>query len=257
MKYSISKKKWLVGVVRLLPLMGYPKFSGLNKVVKTALSDIHKLEVAGFQGALIDNDAHPHVIRSSPEMVASFAIIMKELISKSKIPLGVQFLLDDPEAALAIAKVSGAVFIRTDFFVDKVKTNYGVMIPRAKQIVQLRKLIHAQKVKIFADVQVKYSQLLESKTLEKSVSQAIIAKADGIIITGSKSGVAPVFSNLVKAKLVAKDVPIIIGSGLNSNNLHELMKVANGAFVGTAIRNHSRIDFKKANFLYSLFKEFV
>ena len=235
-----------MGVVRLLPLLGYKNFPGIKKIIKVALSDIEKLEKAGFGGALVDNHTHPHVIKATSGMIASFSTVMIELVKKTKIPLGVQFLIDDPEASLAIAKVSGASFIRTDFFVDKVKTEYGIMLPRAKEIVNYKKGIFAKNVLILADVQVKHAKMLEKKSIAKSVKQAFSAGADAVIVTGAWTGVAPEISKIIKAKKVAGIKPVIIGSGLNLQNAKELLKECNGALVGTAVRYGSRIDFKKA-----------
>jgi len=248
--------KPLIGVVRLLPLMGYEDFPGINKIMEVALSDIKKLEKAGFDGALVDNHTHPHVIKATTEMTASFSVVMTELVKKSKIPLGVQFLIDDPEASLAIAKSSGAMFIRTDFFVDKVKTEYGIIKPKADEIVAYRKKILAKDILILADVQVKHAEMLDkNKTITSSVKQALTAGADGIIVTGSWTGIAPELSKLSEGKKAAKNMPVLIGSGLTINNSKTMLQIANGALVGTAIRNKSRISYKKAKKLTTKVKK--
>ena len=251
------RKKPIIGVVRLLPLLGYQDFPGINEIVMVGLNDIKNLEKAGFDGALVDNHTHSHVIKATTEMTASFAVVMNELIKKSRIPLGVQFLIDDPEASLAIAKSSRAKFIRTDFFVDRVKTEYGIMEPMAKKIIAYRKKIFAQDILILADVQVKYAEMLDKdKTMAISVKQAFAAGADGVIVTGPWTGVAPELNKLNDAKKAAKNMPVIIGSGLTVENSKTLLQVADGALVGTAIRDESRIDYKKAKKLATQVKKF-
>ena len=245
-KLIFDTKKPIIGVVRLLPLPGYPDFPGTNKIVETAMADIKNLEMAGFHGALVDNHAHPHVVKGTEEMVAGFVEVMEKLTEKMNIPLGVQFLIDDPEAAITIAKASGAKFIRTDFFVDRVKTEYGIMEPRAREIVAFRKKLGAERVLIWADVQVKHAQMLERKPITVSVAQALRAGADGVIVTGAWTGVAPEMDKLTKAKRAAGQAKVLIGSGLTKENSGQLLGVADGALVGTAIRNGSRIDLVKA-----------
>jgi len=250
------RKKPIIGVVRLLPLLGYKDYPGIEKITEAALSDIQKLEKASFDAALVDNHTHPHVVKSTLEMTASFAVIMHQLVEKSKIPIGVQFLIDDPAASLSIAKVSGASFIRTDFFVDKVKTEYGVMKPEAKQIVSYREKIFAENILILADVQVKHAEMLDKKkSISTSVNQAFSAGADAVIVTGSWTGIAPELEKLTKAKKVAGKNPVLIGSGLNIENSKELLKISDGALVGTAIRNESRISFPKAKKLIEQLKK--
>lgn len=250
------RKKPIIGVVRLLPLLGYKDSPGVKKIVEVALNDIHNLEKAGFDGALVDNHTHPHVIKATTEMTASFSAVMCELVKKSKIPLGVQFLIDDPEASLAIAKSSGATFIRTDFFVDRVKTEYGIVKPRAKVVVKYRKKIFADNVLILADVQVKHAVTLEkNKTIAASIKQALSVGADGVIVTGSWTGVAPEIEKLKEAKKAANVAPVLIGSGLNIENSEKLLNLSDGALVGTAIRDGSRIDFSKAEKLMNSVKK--
>ena len=238
-----------------MPLLGYKSFPGIKKIINVALSDIKKLEKAGFDGALVDNHAHPHVVKATGEMVASFSAVMVELIKKSKIPLGVQFLIDDPEASLAIAKSSGASFIRTDFFVDKVKTEYGVIFPRAKEIVNYKKAIFAKDVLIFADVQIKHAKMLQKKSISKSVKQAFLAGANAVIVTGAWTGIAPELNKVKKAKKAAGTKIVLIGSGLNPQNAKELLNECDGALVGTSVRKGSRIDAKKANILIKSIKK--
>lgn len=250
------RKKPIIGVVRLLPLLGYQDFPGIDEIIAVGLKDIKNLEKAGFDGALIDNHTHPHVIKAVTEMTASFSVVMSELVKKSKIPLGVQFLIDDPEASLAIAKSGGAKFIRTDFFVDRVKTEYGIMEPMAKKVIAYRKKIFAQDILILADVQVKHAEMLDkSKTMATSVKQAFASGADGIIVTGSWTGVAPELDKLIEAKKAAKHTPVLIGSGLTVENSKTLLQVADGALVGTAVRDKSRIDYKKAKKLATQVKK--
>lgn len=250
------RKKPIIGVVRLLPLLGYPDYPGLDEIIKTGLKDIYKLEKAGFDGALVDNHTHPHVIKSTAEMTASFATVMVGLVKKSHIPLGVQFLIDDPEASLAIAKISGANFIRTDFFVDNVKTEYGLIKPKAKKIIAYRKKIFAQNILIFADVQVKHAEMVDKKKgMGVSVKQALSAGADAIIVTGSWTGFAPELKKLINAKNAAWDNKVLIGSGLTSENAKDLLHIADGALVGTSVRDESRIDYKKAKKLMKQVKK--
>lgn len=250
------RKKPIIGVVRLLPLLGYKDFPGIDKIINIAMKDIHKLEKAGFDGALVDNHTHPHVVKATGEMIASFSVVMSELVKKSKIPLGVQFLIDDPEASLAIAKSSGANFIRTDFFVDKVKTEYGIMVPNAKKIVTYRKKTFGEHILIFADVQVKHAEMInKKKSISLSVKQAFFSGADAVIVTGSLTGIAPEIHKLVMAKKAAGKKPILIGSGLAVENSKTLINIADGALVGTAIRNESRIDYLKAKKLMKQVKK--
>ena len=88
--------------------------------------------------------------------------IVSEIVKKGHVPVGVEVLLNDPQASLVIAKITGAKFIRTDYFVDKcMEKNTGEMEINPQKLLAYKKKIKADSVKILADVQVKYAKLLE------------------------------------------------------------------------------------------------
>ena len=86
---------------------------------------------------------------------------MQEITRNAKVPVGLGVLLNDWRAALAIAKVTNAAFVRLDFFVDKVRIAAGVIEPQPDAVLDYRKKIGAENVALFTDIQVKYSELLE------------------------------------------------------------------------------------------------
>jgi hypothetical protein len=76
------------------------------------------------------------------------------------------------------------------------------------------------------------------------------ALADALIVSGAGSGKSVDQQFLREAKEFAGDRPVLIGSGLNPENAKELLAVADGAIVGSAIKIdgkiHNRVDKKRA-----------
>lgn len=235
--------KPVIGMIHLWPLVGYQKHPGMGKVIKKALMDLEALGKGGVNGVLVENDAdQPHQVKVGPEIIAAMTRVVSEVIKKAKVPVGVEVLLNDPKASLAIAKATGSKFIRTDYFVDRMsREEYGgEMKIDPKGLIEYRQKIEAEPVLILTDVQVKHAQLLEKgKPIQKSVKQAIQAGSDGVIVTGSWTGVEPDLSELKKAKLVANNWPVLVGSGLSVENAVELLGVADGAIVGSSLMNKS------------------
>jgi len=234
-------KKKIIGMIHLLPLPGYPDHPGMAAVVKQALKDLAVLETGGVNAVLVENENdHPHQVKAGPEIISAMTIVVSEVVKKAKAPVGVEVLLNDPQASLAIAKITGAKFIRTDYFVDKMwRQKYGQIEINPKKLIAYKHKIKAGSVKIFADVQVKYAKLLgKGKTISQSVKQAIKAGADAVIVTGKVSGEAPQLKDLKEAKQAAGKFPVYVGSGFSFNNAKKLLPFCDGAIVGTSIKQN-------------------
>ena len=187
------------------------------------------------------------------------SVILKRLVKEAKdIVVGVEFLIHDPIASLAIAKASGAKFIRTDYFVDKMsRAKFGGMIPiDAKKYMDYRKSIGAEDVVVFTDLQVKYAKLEEvGKTFDQSAKQAKDANSDGLIVTGKKSGFPPNVGNLTETRKGKTDLPIIVGSGFSPTNAEELLKFADAAIVGTSMMTDGVLQKDKIQKLMAVVKK--
>jgi len=149
----------------------------------------------------------------------------------------VSVLWNDYESALSIAKILDLQFIRVPVFVDKVKTNYGIIQGKSKKIIEFRKSIGAEKVAIFTDIHVKHAKLLLKHDLITSAKLAIKNKSDAIIITGKWTGDAPILDEVKTLRKNLKTFPILIGSGTDENNAKTLFQFANGAIVSTSLKN--------------------
>lgn len=252
-------KKIIIGMIHLPPLPGYRKHPGMDEVIKHALNSLQILQTGGVDAVLVENEYdHPHQIKAGPEIIAGMSKVVSEIVKMSKIPVGVEVLLNDPKASLAIAKVCGAKFIRTDYFVDKMwRKEYGEMEINPKALIAFKNKIKANDVKIFADVQVKYAKLLEKgKTIKQSVRQAIKAGADGVIVTGKISGQSPDLADLQEAKPSAGNFPVYVGSGFSVDNAGQLLKFCNGAIVGTSIKKNGIVNLRKIKELIQVVKKY-
>ena len=252
-------KKIIIGMIHLHPLPGYRKHPGMDEVIKHALNSLQILQTGSADAVLVENEYdHPHQVKAGSEIIAAMSKVVSEIVKRSKIPVGVEVLLNDPQASLAIAKICGAKFIRTDYFVDKMwRKEYGEMEINPKALIAFRNKIKADDVKIFADVQVKYAKLLEKgKTIKQSVGQAVKAGADGVIVTGKISGQAPVMEDLQEAKSAAGDFPVYAGSGFAADNAGQLLKFCDGAIVGTSIKKNGIVNLRKVKELIWVTKNY-
>jgi len=239
----------VIGVIHLLPLPGYPASPGLAAVVAHALADLKALIGGGVDGVLVENDGdQPHTVTASPGTIACMTRITLDLIDAAgDVPVGVEILLNDPQASLAVAHAAGARFIRTDYFVDRMtRPEYGgEMTIDPAGLMAYRERLGARDVLVLADIQVKHARMIEPRSLAESAAAARQHGADGIIVTGDLTGLPPGAVDLDTARLGAGPVPVIVGSGLDEANATGLMATADGAIVGTSVKTGAAVDMEK------------
>ena len=107
----------LIGMVHLGALPGAPGFrDDFDSIVEAAVKDAGMLESAGFDGLMIENygDVPFFADRVPAITVAAMTAAVRAIAEAVDIPFGVNVLRNDGEAALAIAAVTGAAFIRVN-----------------------------------------------------------------------------------------------------------------------------------------------
>lgn len=257
-KIIFKNKKPLIGMIHLAPLSGFRGYKGMKVILRKALKDLKRLEKAGFDGALIENIDYPCFIGAPAKVIETMDKVTKYILAKAKIPIGVEIIYDMP-ATVKLASKIGCHFIRLDVFADPVVTRWGE-IPASYQEVKaiLKKSKH--KPLLYTDVHVKHAKLLSKSNLAESIKKSLTYGSDGIIITGSWTGIEPKIDDLKLAnKIIRGKAPVIIGSGLNLNNAKRLMPLADMAIVGTAIKINEElnqpIDFNKTKKLVNVIQE--
>lgn len=162
--------------------------------------------------------------------------IGEKLRLATKLSMGVNVLWNDYRAALSIAKILNLQFILIPVFVDKIKTTYGVIEGNPKDVIEFRKSINAENIALFTDIHVKHAKLLSKKGLIESVKTAIQNYSDAIIITGKWTGDVPLVKEIESLRKSIKGFPILIGSGIDRDNIRDMFKIADGAIVSTSLK---------------------
>lgn len=232
----------IIGMIHLPPLPGYAQSQGIEHAVRRAVEDLRVLEEGGASGVLIENEYdRPHRVTATPETIAAMTRITRAVVQESESAvIGCEILLNDPRASIAVARMAGARFIRTDYFVDRMsRPEYGEFAIDPDGLIAYRKSIDADDVLILADIQVKYAKMLEPRPLSESARLAREKGADAVVVTGKQSGVPPTIEDLHDA---AQGVPVLLGSGLQPANASQLLGACDGAIVGTALMIDGAVD---------------
>lgn len=215
-----GKKPTVVGMVHCAPLLGYDDSPGVKEVEKIFVQDLKSLLAGGVDAVMIENNYDvPHFEKAKSSTIPQLTQLCLLARKLTKKPLGLCVLWNDYETALAIAKIAGFNFVRIPVFADKVKTDYGTFSGKAKEAVEFRKRIGAEDILIFADVQVKHAKQLIRRPLAEAVREAVVRKADAVIVTGKWTGDPPMIEDVLEAKRAARKTPVILGSGITPENL--------------------------------------
>jgi len=244
MSLDFDTDRAVVGMVHLAALPGAPDFDGERAAVRdAALRDARRLEAGGVDALMVENfgDAPFYADDVPKHAVASMTALVRDLRRESDLPIGVNVLRNDAEAAVSIAAASGADFVRVNVHAGARLTDQGVVEGKAAETVRLRDRLDAEDVAILADVDVKHSAALAERPLTEEVAELVErGHADGVVASGAGTGHETDRDHL-RAVVDARDdlgvdAPVFVGSGVTQETADETLDLADGAIVGTALK---------------------
>ena len=223
----------LIGVVHLLGLPGSPRAVPLVDAIERAVADARALEHGGADAIIVENfhDAPFKAGAVDAHTVAAMTAAALAIRRNVSCDLGINVLRNDAAAALGIAQAVDAAFIRVNIHTGAMLNDQGVISGRADETLRLRKLLGAERIRIFADVLVKHGVPLGPVTLADAVRDAVErGLADAVIVTGSATGAAASPEDVRVAANVAS-VHVYVGSGVTAENLVKFVPPASGVIV--------------------------
>ena len=72
--------------------------------------------------------------------------------------------------------------------------------------------------------------------IKDSIEEAIEEHADVLVVTGMVTGQNPTLEQVKTFKSYSKNTPVILGSGINKDNVKDFFQVADGAIVGSSFK---------------------
>jgi membrane complex biogenesis BtpA family protein len=239
-------QKPLIGMIHLPPLPGSPRDlgAGMNPVLERALADVQALEAGGAQALMIENffDAPFAKDRLPPVTVAALTRTVQAIRDSTALPLGVNALRNDVCAALSIAHVCEAQFVRANVYVGAAVTDQGIIEGAAREAILLRKALGAN-VAIWADVCVKHAAQLGTDSPEAAAQDAVHRSlADAIILSGVATGAPASAEEIARVRSVLPHTPLLVGSGFDAQTAAGLLIYADGAIVGTSLKRNGNVS---------------
>jgi len=237
----------IVGMVHLPPLPGAPGYDadgGRAAIHEAACREAERLDAGGVDAVLVENfgDA-PFYPESVPHhVVAEMTAVVETVREATDRPVGVNVLRNDGPSAVAVAAATGAAFVRVNVHVGARVADQGVLEGRAHETMRLRDRLDAD-VRVLADVAVKHSVRLGGADsgapamLGEAVERGL---ADGVVVSGAGTG-RPTDCETVRKAVATRDdrgldAPVFVGSGVTADSVGDVLSIADGAIVGSALK---------------------
>lgn len=233
----------IIGMVHLQPLPGSPHGVDIETVLERAIADARALESGGVDAVMVENFGDvPFYPDDVPKhTVASMTRIASELREAVGLPLGINVLRNDVEAAVAVAAAVGGEFVRANVHSGVRATDQGFVQGRAHETIRLRERLNAG-LAVFADVDVKHSTPVSSEYDAVAALEDVVVRgmADAVVVSGDATGQStpPEFVRKLRdaAAETWRNPPVFVGSGVTPDTVHEYADVADGAIVGSAFK---------------------
>lgn len=230
--------KPIVAMLHLPGLPGRPLHDvagGPDAILAPVARDLEVLQAAGVDGVLFCNEKdYPYQLKVGPEVATAMAATVGRLRRELSVPFGVN-LLWDPMATLAVARATGASFIR-EVLTGVYESDLGIIQPNIGEISAYRTAIGASNVALFDNISPEFSSPLGTRTVADRARGAAFLGMDAILISGWAAGSPMAMGDLQAAKEAAPETPIIANTGVRADRVAEIMKVADGAIVGTSLK---------------------
>ena len=241
--------KSLIGMVHIPATPGTPHSRhGVAEIVAHAIVDARVLRDTGFDGVIVENmHDRPYVNGPhDPVLTATMTRAVDAVVREvgNTLNVGVQILSRGEREALAVAHTCGANFIRCENFVFGHVADEGLMADAAAgSLLRYRKVIGAERVKIFADIQKKHAShaITGDLTIADWAHAAEFFSADALIVTGQSTGMPTDASDVAMAKKAGK-LTVFVGSGVTPSQVDSLFASADGLIVGSYIKEGGKWD---------------
>ena len=198
--------------------------------------DVGHLLEAGVDAVMFCNeDDRPYQLEADQATIAAMASVVTELAPNDR-PFGVDVLWD-ARAALAVAKATGAAFIR-EVVTGVYESDMGVWAPNAAELYRYRAAIDAEDVLVLANVTPEFASPMGTRSVGQRARSAVVSTlVDAILVSGSMAGDEPDLRQVAEARdALDRAVPVLMNTGAKAENIGRFLEVADGVIVGSSLK---------------------
>jgi len=223
--------KPIIAMLHARALPGRPRHdapAGMKPILDALARDLGALQAAGVDGLLFCNEADlPYRLQTGPETAAAMAALVGELNQEIHVPFGIDIVWD-PVASLAVARATGACFVR-EVFTGVYESDLGLMRPGIGA--------GAEDVAVFANVTPEFASPLGHRTTAERARGAVFLGVDAILITGPITGLPTSIEELQTVKAAVPGTAVLASTGVTAGTIKRTLNTADGAIVGTHLKH--------------------
>jgi len=229
--------KPVIAMVHLGALPGAPLYGGdLEALVEGAAADLEALQAAGVDAVMFGNENdRPYELQVDTASTATMAYVIGRLRERIAVPFGVNVLWD-PNATMALAAATGAVFAR-EIFTGMYASDMGLWSPDAGAAIRYRNRLGRGDLVTLYNVSAEFAGSLDPRPLaERARSAVFSALPDAVLVSGQITGEAAKMEDLEAVKAVVPDTPVLANTGVKRETVAEVFRIAHGCIVGSALK---------------------
>ena len=236
-----NRTKAVISMAHIGALPGAPLYDpdgGIQKLTDDVMADAENLQAGGVDAIMFGNENdRPYLLEATPESISAMTAIVTAAKAILKVPFGVNFLWD-PTATVAIGVATGASFVR-EIFTGVFASDMGIWAPDCATPSRLRRNLGRQDMKMLFNINAEFAHTLDQRPIELRAKSALFSSmADAILVSGPITGQPADASDLRKVAETVTEIPVFANTGVNLDNVRDVMSVASGCVIGT----HFKID---------------
>lgn len=236
-----AKRKAVIAMAHIGALPGTPLYDpqgGMRMLIDAVLQDVEKLQAARVDAIMFGNENdRPYVLEAPHEGVAAMTAVVVAVKPSLRVPFGVNYLWD-AKASVAIAAATGAQFVR-EIFTGVFASDMGLWQPDCAGAARLRHDLGRDDLKLLFNINAEFAYALDARPIELRARSAVFSSlADAILVSGPLTGQPADRSDLRKVCAAITEVPVFANTGVNLDNVADILAIADGVIVGT----HFKID---------------
>jgi len=240
MSFDLSRGKTVIAMVHIGALPGTPLHDaegGMDRLVADALADVEALQDGGVDAVMFGNENdRPYRLDAPKSGIAAMTAVVAAVRPHLRVPFGVNYLWD-PAASVAIGAATGATFVR-EIFTGVFASDMGVWAPDAASAVTLRREMGRRDMKLLFNINAEFSHALDARPIALKAKSAVFSSlADAVLVSGPLTGEAAELGHLREVREAVPDTPVFANTGVNIENVADVMSIADGCIIGTHFKH--------------------